>query len=652
MPMPAPVLDDRTFQDIVNECRRRIPELCPEWTDHNLSDPGITLIELFAWMTELLLYRLNRVPERNYLKFLELMGLELEPPRAAQTDIVFRLTSPQPDTVRIPQGSEVATVRTETEEAISFTTEEDLRIHVPSLVYSYIEAGQGSLRDYMPALQNPALEVDIFQPVPQTEDAFYLGYRQDLRAHTLALTVECQIEGVGVDPRRPPLAWEGWDRARRRWQPLTVESDSTGGLNRTGQVILQLPYRAGMTQLEAKRAFWIRCRVTPEAPRQPRYRRSPQVKRVATESIGGMVRASHSVRLEDELVGQSDGEPGQVLRLQRTPVLPRRPQERVVVETEDRAFEEWLEVESLGSSGPDDPHYLLDGNTGELRFGPRLRTPEGQERQFGRVPPLGRQIRMRAYRSGGGRVGNVGQRTLTVLKSSIPYVAAVYNPSAAEGGLDAESVEHAKVRGPEVLKARQRAVTAEDFEFHALRAGRVARALCLFPRGGDGNGVRPGVVKLMLLPEVAPPHDRRLAPEELVLSEELQEAVRRYLDERRLLAAELVLESPPLQFVTVWADVEPHRRADPVRVQEGVEAALYRFVNPLTGGAEARGWPFGRPLHLSEIYSVIQQVEGVEFVEAAQLYAVGPDGRTQEPVNRIELAEHGLVVSHTHRVRV
>ena len=63
-------LDDRTFQEIVSEVRSKIPLYCPKWTDYNLSDPGITLIEMFAWIADILLYRLNRVPEKNYIKFL------------------------------------------------------------------------------------------------------------------------------------------------------------------------------------------------------------------------------------------------------------------------------------------------------------------------------------------------------------------------------------------------------------------------------------------------------------------------------------------------------------------------------------------------------------------------------------------------------
>src|SRR4051794_9458020 len=89
MSLPAPNLDDRRFQDIVDEAKRRIARYCPEWTDHNVSDPGVALIELFAWMTEVLLYRLNQVPDRLYVKFLELVGIELASSAPARTDLLF-----------------------------------------------------------------------------------------------------------------------------------------------------------------------------------------------------------------------------------------------------------------------------------------------------------------------------------------------------------------------------------------------------------------------------------------------------------------------------------------------------------------------------------------------------------------------------------
>src|SRR5215471_4581027 len=113
MPIPAPALDDRRFQDIVDEAKRLIPHYCPEWTDHNVSDPGVALLELLAWMSEMLLYRVNQVPDKNYLKFLEMIGVKLQPPAAAGTPVTFYLSAPQPNEVTIPRETETATIRTE-----------------------------------------------------------------------------------------------------------------------------------------------------------------------------------------------------------------------------------------------------------------------------------------------------------------------------------------------------------------------------------------------------------------------------------------------------------------------------------------------------------------------------------------------------------
>ncbi|HMQ35597.1 MAG TPA: putative baseplate assembly protein, partial [Chloroflexaceae bacterium] len=89
MPLPTPNLDDRRFQELVDDARRAIPRYCPEWTDHNVHDPGITLIELFAHMVETMLFRLNRVPEKSYITFMELMGVRLQEAAAARTDLTF-----------------------------------------------------------------------------------------------------------------------------------------------------------------------------------------------------------------------------------------------------------------------------------------------------------------------------------------------------------------------------------------------------------------------------------------------------------------------------------------------------------------------------------------------------------------------------------
>src|ERR1700751_2663873 len=132
MALPAPNLDDRRFQNLVDDAKRLVQRRCPEWTDHNVSDPGVTLIETFAYMTDQLLYRLNRVPDRNYIKFLELIGVRLFPPTAASTHGPFWLSAPQETTVSVPVGVEVATPSTEAVgSAIAFTTTDKLDM-VPS----------------------------------------------------------------------------------------------------------------------------------------------------------------------------------------------------------------------------------------------------------------------------------------------------------------------------------------------------------------------------------------------------------------------------------------------------------------------------------------------------------------------------------------
>jgi predicted phage baseplate assembly protein len=111
MPLPTPNLDDRRFQDFVDDAKRLVQQRCPEWTDHNVSDPGITLIETFAMMLDQVMYRLNRVPELHYLRFLELIGVRPFPPTAATADLTFWLASPAREPVTVAVDTEVATVR-------------------------------------------------------------------------------------------------------------------------------------------------------------------------------------------------------------------------------------------------------------------------------------------------------------------------------------------------------------------------------------------------------------------------------------------------------------------------------------------------------------------------------------------------------------
>ncbi|HEY5812916.1 MAG TPA: hypothetical protein VIT23_09720, partial [Terrimicrobiaceae bacterium] len=123
MALPAPKLDDRTWEDLVSEAKRRIAAKCPQWTDFNASDPGMMLVELMAWMTETVLYRLNRVPELNYIKFLELIGVRLQPARPAKTWMSFAVQGGigEEDLKPLPAGTPISTLPQRDKDPVTFT---------------------------------------------------------------------------------------------------------------------------------------------------------------------------------------------------------------------------------------------------------------------------------------------------------------------------------------------------------------------------------------------------------------------------------------------------------------------------------------------------------------------------------------------------
>lgn len=131
--IPTVNLDDRTFDDIKNEAIRLIPRYCPEWTNHNESDPGITLIELFSWMTEMTLYRLNKVPAKTYLSMLELIGLSLTAPQSARAIIQFFPVENCNKNILIKSGTKVAAIESE-KEPIIFETENSVTVRDTNII--------------------------------------------------------------------------------------------------------------------------------------------------------------------------------------------------------------------------------------------------------------------------------------------------------------------------------------------------------------------------------------------------------------------------------------------------------------------------------------------------------------------------------------
>lgn len=666
MPLPSVYLDDRRFQDIVDEAKGLIQRYCPEWTDHNVSDPGVALIELFAWMTDLLLYRVNQVPDKVYLKFLELIGVTLKPPRAAQVPVTFYLAAPQPNELVIPRDSEVATVRTETSPAITFTTESDLTIRPPVVLGMFTrdrraDGTDGWITHDLRKLEIRGTKLAIFPAKPGVGDAFYLAFEGDHSNHVLALVIECETAGgAGVKPTDPPLEWQIWQGGLSRWVNCEVEHDGTGGFNWSGEVILHLPAMAAAPLqglLQGARVYWLRCQITESRDDSGAYKVSPDIQRLDVEARGGTVGARHAVTVSDEVLGQSEGKPGEMYRLLNQNILSRDPErDTLIVEPPNSPEERWHEVPDFAASQPQDPHYTLDNLSGELTLGPTLIQPDGKVYSFGRTPPKNSVLRFSRYQFGGGIIGNIPPFALSVLLTSIPYVARVANRKPAVGGLDAQSLDDARLRAPEVLRTRTRAMTSDDYEYLAREVPGVARAYCLAPgaQPADPADPKPGQVAVLVLP-ATDRREGRIPPEALALAADLLAAVRAYLDERRPLGIVLDVRTIKYLWVNVQARLHLVERNNPgleANVKQRAEAELYRYLNPYTGGPDGTGWPFGRDLHVSELYGLLGRIPGVEFVEEIQMLVTEPgsSAKPQAVTPRLTVPRGALVCSEQHTV--
>jgi predicted phage baseplate assembly protein len=351
-------------------------------------------------------------------------------------------------------------------------------------------------------------------------------------------------------------------------------------------------------------------------------------------------------------VGQSDGSPGQRFGLKFYPLLDRRPGETLLVQADQAPASQWQEVPDFSGSDEDDNHYSLDSLTGELRFGPAIRQADGKVRRYGAIPPKNASLIFTGYRYGGGVAGNVQAGALNTLKTAIPFIGRVSNREAATGGLDAEGVEAAMLRLPAMLRARERAVTEADFEYFALQAlpGRIGRVKCLQPPPVDGGRPTPGLVFLLVVPRLPAPTGR-LSLEQLSFSPEEIKILTQALDERRLLTTRLDVRAPAYQWVSVKAFLRLKPGADQKQARAGALERLYRFLNPLTGGREGTGWPFGKNLYLAELYAYLQDLPNVQNIDHLEMYSAQTLGQAKgDPEDAIDVVAYGVVASGEHQV--
>jgi hypothetical protein len=771
MPLEAPQLDSRTFEDLVREARERIPRFTPEWTNLNDSDPGMTLVKLQAWLTETILFELNRLPQAAYIKFLNLIHVEPHPARAARAELQFKLAKlKRPEdvlTVPIPAAAAVDVDDPELARPLTFETDHALvainaaigAVLAPraganpiELVTSYDDAkGETSFlhafRPFGPApvaskplvigvasrpildakepigaySQDvlPAIELDLHFDMAEIGDA-------DAAGAAIEGPLLRQCAGSGAVEASAAVRWQIYTGSAAsfggfpagstpgEWTDLPVRGDDTAGLARTGHLRLQLPQRAARFSPEAlpaaffeslglikppttlaelkevlrsgdtdmvmglDDAHWQKMGITDPAtlntllndctedsdiadaldaidtsvtpidvaaltpeewaeiePRlavlpTPRHQGAARplywIRAVPLDAAAGsglvsavrlnMVPATAALTRLAERLGASDGRPTQTFALSRTPVLidpdTSAPDlELSVVEAGEPAL--WTRVDDFYAQPSDARVYTLDPATGTIAFAPR-----------GRVPVAGAVITAARYRTGGGAIGNVGAGTITKLRGSIRNVQGVTNPRPASGGMDAESFDETLLRAPHDLRARDRAVSAEDFADLAANVPGVPvhRAYALanrrpHPTIAGAYETLPGAVTVVVLPiskEARPqPSDAQLR------------AVCNHLDTRRLVTTQLFVTGPryvPLAHLRATIAIAPG--ADLGTVGSAASAALLRFLHPLEGGRDGRGWPFGAPIDFADLYDQLLAVSEVRRVSGLQMAVEAP----------------------------
>lgn len=487
------------------------------------------------------------------------------------------------------------------------------------------------LEDALPPDAVPGATYQPFRPVEDQVPTLYLGFDRPLPNEAISLYFVVPPRAVVDRPSGPQasvpegeqrLVWEYWNG--QQWAEVAVADDSRG-LTESGRVELLGPTdMAGLARFDLTPRYWLRARRVAGGDADD------------TLLAGVYLNAADAVQattVTGELLGSSGARPRQAFRLTQTPVLPgqqllvREPERPPAAEEAALAAEEgadavqlrpaadgtsevwvrWHPVPNLYRSGSASRHYTLDRISGEVRFGDGVQ---------GMIPPLGvDNVVCARYRAGGGTAGNQPAGAISQLKTSLPFIAAVTNPLAADGGSPAESLDGVLERGPQTLRHRDRAVTPEDLEWLARQAAgtRVARARCL-PHGNRAQAATPGGATLVIVPADSGPKPQP--------SPALIRAVEEYLAARAL--GTLTAVTPPRIDVVgpgylpveLTIEVEPLELAQAGAVRTAVLAAVERFLHSLTGGPDGAGWLFGRDVFLSELFAAFEAVPGVEHVRA------------------------------------
>lgn len=654
-PAAWPALVAATRDAAFTELSGRIRSFVPEWSSQRPGDAGVALARLFSEEIEPVLQRLNQLPENSFVRFLQSGGIQPRPPTPATALLQFSVSNSATRSVYLPAGFQVGAAPAGGGDMVIFETDSDLNA-IPGTIAELYVLERGFYRAI-----DPATDGTPFQPFgahPQPGIAFLIGISAGpsvVVGPQISLAIQVQGSGGlpppvatgGVVPLPAPLApllqWQVLDGATYRDVQIVV--DETAGLTQSGVVTLGLPdsWSPGIPEgaPDAAPLLWLRLEIVYGAYPEPPVLLSVKL---------NLVRATAVQSFYDEVLSPlplNGG--GSVATLARTPVIPGS----VILQVDDTADISfpgaaqtgtappsamiWTEVDDLAEFGPEDKVYVLDPASGQVTFG------NGEN---GMALPAGfRNVVALKYRVGGGSGGAVGVGKVNSLVNSVPFLSGVQNPWPATGGTDAETQDQALQRGPEELRAHGRAVAMADYEVLAIGApgAQVSRANAvrgfhpLFP----GNSI-PGVVCVFVIPPelgAGPP----------MPDAETLRAVSTYLSGGLApVGIEVVAAAPRYHTVRIEVSVVVDPAYDRGAVVQGVLTLLDTYLDPLTGGDDGRGWPFGGAL--SNAAFVRKLLTGVAGVTAVPRLIFVVDGVRGKPCGDAAISPNSLVWPSGHDV--
>lgn len=307
-----------------------------------------------------------------------------------------------------------------------------------------------------------------------------------------------------------------------------------------------------------------------------------------------------------------------------------------------RLWIRWQAVDHFDDSGADDRHYVINRASGKIRF--------GDGKQGKELPNRGPDKVHAHYKVIGGARGNVEAGQITQLRRSIAFVNGVTNWEPTGGGSDIEPLEMALRRGPQMIKHRGRAVTAEDYEWLARQAHQdIAKVKCL-PNRNVNLQRESGAITLVILP--------RGGQQALHHFPQLKDLV-----EQQLLTAapstvaavqNVQVIEPAYLEVSILAQLNVRDMDLVVPTEMEALDKLNRFLDPLTGNYDGQGWSIGQGLQQSVFYALLKSIRGVNYIEKLSMTVVKieDDKRVEIPADRMTSVPHGIIVNGKHTVVV